>query len=559
MASSGGTRAYRDRIGRLYRQAFRDRTILIRDAAGVRSFVFTARLQHLLAGTALGVVLFAAGAVGTAMWQHQALTQQAVALDEAQARYDDLRGKVIALHSEADDLVTENDAGPPGGEHDLSGSGESVADAPVEAVRRDLNHLAEANRKLTRRIARVRAGVRGADARAEELAKERNRLQARLEAAKTALDRAIDRRKRVRRDLAALENDKRNAEIRERAFRAAAHTAGDRASRADERLAQARQRVAALREEVKAVEERLTASRARRQALLAERAGLADNVRGLEKKLGLSGSGTGSLMDRVGQVAQALREAEERERSLTQTKEKLRERVETLERKLASVREQGAGVFEKLSSRTEDGLERVRKTVEMTGIESGKLVKRVAANYEGARGGPLVELADDEVDALTKQASTLSRKMERMLALQKALGHMPLSAPVESYWISSYYGKRRDPYTDEWAMHEGLDLAADAGSDVRATAPGRVVSVGTRGGYGRMVKIDHGLGLTTVYGHMRNVSVENGERVDHRAKVGELGSTGRSTGPHVHYEVRMDGQPIDPTNFLKAGKHVFKG
>ncbi len=149
--------------------------------------------------------------------------------------------------------------------------------------------------------------------------------------------------------------------------------------------------------------------------------------------------------------------------------------------------------------------------------------------------------------------------MQRLVALQAALGSMPLTAPVDSFWISSHFGKRKDPYNGRWAMHEGIDLAATAGSRVVATAPGKVVFAGTKSGYGRLVEIDHGFGLRTRYAHLRSIRVETGQRVEHRQTVGTLGSSGRSTGPHVHYEVLVEGEPMDPDDFLEAGKHVFKG
>jgi len=94
---------------------------------------------------------------------------------------------------------------------------------------------------------------------------------------------------------------------------------------------------------------------------------------------------------------------------------------------------------------------------------------------------------------------------------------------------------------------------------VLATAPGRVVFAGWSGGYGRMVEIDHGLGIHTRYAHLMQIDVEVGDTVDYRQDIGLLGSSGRSTGPHCHYEVRVDGRPYDPMNFLKAGKYMFKG
>ncbi|WP_176758525.1 M23 family metallopeptidase [Limimonas halophila] len=484
-------------------------------------------------------------------WQHEALESRQAEIASLRAQYSDLQGRIAGLRDTADDIVanadieTTQDGQPDGG--------------PVAAVRDNLTDLAAANRKLTQRIARVRAGVRGADARAEELAAERDRLRRQLANAEAALAKVTRQREEARQARADLGTELTAQRAHRQAEAAGRAHAEAHADRLTARLDMARDRVTALRDELKAVEARLTASRTRHQALLAERARLADNVRALEGRLGLSSGDGRNLMARVSAVAKALRDAQQDKRSLASTRNKLRKRVASLESELSKLRERDLGLFKHFAERTGSGLTRVRETVAMTGVDVDKLVRRVKTAHAGAKGGPLVKLDAPVNDPIAKHASRLSRKMRRMLALQEALGSMPLTAPVESYWISSYFGKRRDPYTDEWAMHEGLDLAADAGSAVKATAPGKVVFAGHRAGYGRMVKVDHGLGLVTVYGHLKEIRVQQGERVGHREKVGELGNTGRSTGPHVHYEVRMDGDPADPMKFLKAGKHVFKG
>jgi murein DD-endopeptidase MepM/ murein hydrolase activator NlpD len=133
-----------------------------------------------------------------------------------------------------------------------------------------------------------------------------------------------------------------------------------------------------------------------------------------------------------------------------------------------------------------------------------------------------------------------------------------LAAPVTPYKLSSRFGKRRDPFTKRWAQHEGVDLSAPRRSPVLATAPGRVSFVGWKGAYGRMIEIDHGYGLKTRYGHLYRTYVKKGDQVIKQERIAVIGSSGRSTGRHLHYEVRFDGQPLDPKTFLKAGDHVFK-
>lgn len=138
----------------------------------------------------------------------------------------------------------------------------------------------------------------------------------------------------------------------------------------------------------------------------------------------------------------------------------------------------------------------------------------------------------------------------------KILRSLPLSAPLARYTIASPFGVRADPINEHEAFHTGLDFDAPYRSPIYNTAPGVVVFAGWAGAYGRMVEIDHGHGIHTRYCHLNRITVTMGERLKRRVRIGLLGSTGRSTGPHVHYEVRVDGVPEDPEKFLRAGRSV---
>jgi murein DD-endopeptidase MepM/ murein hydrolase activator NlpD len=127
-----------------------------------------------------------------------------------------------------------------------------------------------------------------------------------------------------------------------------------------------------------------------------------------------------------------------------------------------------------------------------------------------------------------------------------------LSSPLPGARTSSPFGVRKDPISGVRAGHDGLDLAASGGAPVEASAPGVVISAGPRGAYGLAVEIDHGHGITTLYGHASQVLVQPGERVQRGDQVALLGDTGRSTGPHLHFEVRSHGRPVDPRQALNA-------
>jgi murein DD-endopeptidase MepM/ murein hydrolase activator NlpD len=118
--------------------------------------------------------------------------------------------------------------------------------------------------------------------------------------------------------------------------------------------------------------------------------------------------------------------------------------------------------------------------------------------------------------------------------------------------VTSDFGARTDPFTHQRSEHDGLDVAAPAGTPIRAPAGGTVRATGPRGGYGNAIEIDHGGGMTTLYGHASEVRVRPGDRILPGQEIGLVGSTGRSTGPHLHFEVRMGGKPVNPLRALKA-------
>lgn len=126
-------------------------------------------------------------------------------------------------------------------------------------------------------------------------------------------------------------------------------------------------------------------------------------------------------------------------------------------------------------------------------------------------------------------------------------------APVRGA-ISSRFGMRVDPLDGDWRQHDGVDIALPSGSPVKAAASGVVVFAGERGGYGRVVEIDHQNGYHTIYGHLDSIEVAAGATVRQGAEVGTSGNTGRSTGPHLHFEVRVNGQPSDPTQFVQVSR-----
>jgi murein DD-endopeptidase MepM/ murein hydrolase activator NlpD len=213
-------------------------------------------------------------------------------------------------------------------------------------------------------------------------------------------------------------------------------------------------------------------------------------------------------------------------------------------------------------SSVEDGMEsrmrRMRGVFTDLGLDMAQLE---AATPRAGMGGPFVPVK------LPPGAGTFERQLYRINItraqierLNRTLALVPYRKPViGEVEFTSGFGVRSDPFLGRPAMHTGLDFRAASGDPVRATANGKVVSSGWAGGYGRMVEIDHGNGLSTRYGHLSEIGVRVGDQIKIGQVIGAVGSTGRSTGPHLHYETRIDGEAVDPQKFLRAGVRLSAG
>jgi len=245
---------------------------------------------------------------------------------------------------------------------------------------------------------------------------------------------------------------------------------------------------------------------------------------------------------------------------------------------VTSVQQNQAVLISRLTDEAELGISRNEAVLEMAGLDVDRLLR--SAGFEAGTGGPLeiipettgalpdhgVQVASaDPGDVigspgaeLAEDVEILQSRLARMSALNDLMRCVPLISPVDNYQLTSPYGQRKDPINGKLAMHSGIDIGGWAGIPVHVSAPGKVIFAGRNAGYGYMVEVDHGCGIKTVYAHLRRIKVKVGEVLEHRTVIGTLGSTGRSTGPHVHYEIRVDGAAMDPVGFIEAGRHVHK-
>ncbi|MGE0152735.1 MAG: peptidoglycan DD-metalloendopeptidase family protein [Reyranellaceae bacterium] len=285
---------------------------------------------------------------------------------------------------------------------------------------------------------------------------------------------------------------------------------------------------------------------------LEERNGQLHSVQDQNAALRRNLSAIETVLDSV--VAQRTRIATERQ--------SLETRNVMLEARLKQMQSAQADVLGRLGQRTLGELAEVERVLAMTGLDADTMLNRSGASRTG-QGGPFIPALggrdfDGLVEPVNFTAAILDAHIDRLEGLQRLLRILPLTVPADTYTLSSGFGLRRDPVNGAPAMHYGLDFAGNAGQSITATAPGRVIFAERMGFYGKMVEIDHGMGVTTRYGHLKTILAEEGQMVAAGEKIGTMGSTGRSTGVHVHYEIRVDGQPVNPMKFIKAGRYVLK-
>jgi murein DD-endopeptidase MepM/ murein hydrolase activator NlpD len=194
-------------------------------------------------------------------------------------------------------------------------------------------------------------------------------------------------------------------------------------------------------------------------------------------------------------------------------------------------------------------VKRIRGVLADLGIDPGR------DGSESPRGGPFVPYKlSANATAFERQVYRIGVVRAQADKLTRAMGAVPIRKPViGEIDTTSAFGVRMDPFLGRPAMHTGLDFRGDVGDPVRATASGTVTTAGWSGGYGKLVEVEHGRGLVTRYGHLSEIDVTVGQRIKIGQIVGRIGSTGRSTGPHLHYETRVDGEAVDPQKFLRAG------
>ncbi|MEL6316361.1 MAG: DUF5930 domain-containing protein [Pseudomonadota bacterium] len=319
-----------------------------------------------------------------------------------------------------------------------------------------------------------------------------------------------------------------------------------------------------------ALEERLDASRRRLRDVTQQRDDVLSKLEEmrfraleLERRLTeaqrLAGERKDNLDDFVGALEDASSEREDARRRVRA----LSREVSTLTESIEDIRRHQAQVMAQLEEAARASLVELEELVGATGVDVEALLRDIERTYSG-EGGPFIPIAYRVPSAARgfpiseESVFEMLDRLQRVSLLRIALQKMPLRIPIKDpHRLTSGFGPRRHPVTGRWAIHNGMDFAAPRGTHVYAPVGGVVSFAGRNGGYGKVVKIRHSLGFETVYAHLNAIHVKKGQRVVVDAHIGDVGSTGRSTGNHLHYEIRSYGRPLNPRKFLKAGRDVF--
>ncbi len=346
-----------------------------------------------------------------------------------------------------------------------------------------------------------------------------------------------------------------------------------RDSRAEEALA-AQQRFNAALSQISIMQSELLSSETRRNELetgieviqstlrdtMKDRETARDQVAALQEDGGgsIQISASTAPMDFM---ADALaRTAQERDQVVLDAQQALLE-ADAMSQKIAVMQEQNDAIFRQLEEAMTVSVAPLDRMFRAAGMPTDRMLDTVRRGYSG-QGGPLTPLSfsthGEAPSADTLRANRLLGQMDRLNLYRLAASKAPFANPVKNaFRFTSKFGFRRDPKTGGRRMHNGVDFAADLGTPLYATADGVVTNAGWGSGYGRLVKIQHEFGIETRYAHMSKMRVKVGQRVSRGDRIGDMGASGRVTGVHLHYEVRVGGKAVNPMIYIKAANNVF--
>lgn len=569
-------------VRRVLAQIFRERELLIRTDGEVRFLRIGPRVQMAAAAALVGGSVWAVAAVPLAITQGVMISTDRSQIFEAQLAYADLVDEVSGYQKTVDGVTAalrksrasleKQIAQAAEQERRLAEAGDAMAgprasiarsrealEGHLQRVNASLAGIANDGEVLENSLAKIRSDLAGSEDGRKLVERARARLKERAAGLETRLAAAVDKNVKVEEENATLSN-KMKVTVAER----------DGLVKQKEQL---RSKIDALEAQVASVEDQrqslekrrnelmdtLASVRAQNEDISKDRLALQEQLAGLDSELMLTRSRQDEVKNDLQSVAKSLQEVTGDNAKLSASPHALRSQIDGLLAELTNQQAIEDAVVQRATDSTAGSVDKVEKIVAMTGLNVDKLLGRMDSEGMG-QGGPFIAASAGApaTDELDETMAKLDSKMTRWESLREVLGAIPLSLPIDYYRLTSPFGVRTDPVNKRRAMHTGLDMAAALNSPVYAPAPGTIVYAGVKGRYGNVVEIDHGFGIITRFAHLNRILVEVGDVVGHRQRIALVGSTGRSTGPHLHYEVRFDGRPMDPMKFIKAGRYVFK-
>ena len=237
-------------------------------------------------------------------------------------------------------------------------------------------------------------------------------------------------------------------------------------------------------------------------------------------------------------------------------------RIDAMTLDARAARERNERIFSQLEEAVATSMEPLERLFAAAGVPTEEVIAEVRRGYSG-QGGPLeliAAAAGPEVETDAARANAILRRLDEVNVYRLAAAQLPFADPVPSgaYRLTSGFGPRQDPMGGgNGRMHSGVDFAGASGTPIHATADGVVIRAGRMGGYGNVIDIQHSHGLVTRYAHLSSIGVERGQNVSRGERIGGMGTTGRSTGVHLHYEVHANGKPVNPMTYIRAARDVF--
>ncbi len=531
---------------------FFDREIFIRSNDKVRYLRLSGRAQKLTAVAVVSVLGWAAaGSFGIGL-QQSILAERSALIEQQQLTYLELMSEISDYHAQFTRITTDLEANQNYLLDVLREDG--IAPDKLAGIADGLNPIEEADDRMTVARESLRNRLTTFETSLNEIAQRNEALQGQVASLRATLHATEAERIQISEARARLDRRLISAKSQLTDARIANRHLQSRLAELHHKLATAGQEVADLSE--------------LRDLLKADIVGLQGEVNAALRR-------ETRLQQRLAALGMELQQAVARGDSLQSDRQRMAAQLVTAFAQMGRLRSAQQALLERLDSRTASSIDALEAALTMTGLEVEPLIAGLEADLRLARadrlgdldvgrGGPFLPAGlagppDPHSDRLEVTYSMLDQRLDRWDAIKTLFEVMPVAAPMREYRITSGFGQRKDPVNGKRARHEGLDLVGRLREPILATAPGKVTFAGTKGAYGRMVEIDHGHGFKTRYAHLRAIEVEAGDMVSFGQEVGQMGNSGRSTGPHLHYEILFDGTPYDPADFLKAGRHVFKG